>query len=358
MARRRAALMAESGIQRAAAELQSQNLGRATKSDAWSTLGNQGGTAYAVGSDSFRIQVLDAGSRVNIQTADHDTLVRLPLSADQVDALMDWREKGQTARPAGAKDDYYNSLSKPYNAKLLPFGSVDELLQVKGFTPKLLFQAGDHAALSDLVTVDSASADLNPDGKPLLDIRSATMDQLQQIGVTSQAIGGILQGQGGVSKLGDVLLLQGMDLASAKAILSNCQVGQTPLLVGLININTASADVIAAVPGIESDMASAIVDRQSNGGFLGLGELVDVPGMDLPTLAKVVDHFCTGSRAWEVRVIGTAAGIDVAMTAALTLDDKGGVTIVREQPSPFANSAKQWNWPETASEREVVGGIW
>lgn len=56
-----------------------------------------------------------------------------------VDSLLDWRTQGPTSRPSGAKDDYYTTLSPPYQCKGAPFSTVEELLLVRGFTAWIVF---------------------------------------------------------------------------------------------------------------------------------------------------------------------------------------------------------------------------
>jgi len=56
-----------------------------------------------------------------------------------IDSLLDWREPGDTARPSGAKDAFYQALKPPYSAKKGPFSTVEELLLVQGFTAWVVF---------------------------------------------------------------------------------------------------------------------------------------------------------------------------------------------------------------------------
>lgn len=56
-----------------------------------------------------------------------------------VDSLLDWREPGDTPRPNGAKDAYYQTLEPPYNCKKALFSTIEELLLVRDFTPWVLF---------------------------------------------------------------------------------------------------------------------------------------------------------------------------------------------------------------------------
>ncbi len=59
-------------------------------------------------------------------------------------------------------------------------------------------------------------------------------------------------------------------------------------LAGVVNINTASLEVLACLPGLNRQLAQAIISfRQSNGFFSNVAWLLRVPGMT-PDLFKQV----------------------------------------------------------------------
>ncbi len=52
-----------------------------------------------------------------------------------------------------------------------------------------------------------------------------------------------------------------------------------------LNVNTATQQELAAVPGLNADLAKAIVQyREELGYFMSIDELADVPGMDKEAL--------------------------------------------------------------------------
>lgn len=52
-----------------------------------------------------------------------------------------------------------------------------------------------------------------------------------------------------------------------------------------LNVNTATQQELAAVPGLNADLAKAIVQyREEMGDFMSIDELSDVPGMDKEAL--------------------------------------------------------------------------
>lgn len=62
----------------------------------------------------------------------------------------------------------------------------------------------------------------------------------------------------------------------------------------LVNINLASADDLTSLPGVGPATASAIVrDREENGPFAGVDDLMRVSGIGEKKLAKIRDLICT-----------------------------------------------------------------
>jgi len=366
----RARLMAEGAIQRVIAELQSHNPDLALQSDTWATLGNSGATQYDVGNDGFRVQVLDAGAKVNINTAPQAQLTNLPMTSDQVAAVMDWRESQSSPRPTGAKDSYYNSLTNPYNTKLMPFESPDELLLVKGFTPDNYFQPNPDTAdlttippdtlsvpIRDLVTVDSLSADMDPNGNQKIDANSALLTQFLSDGITPSVANSIVQARQTTpfTKMADIFNnVPGIDTQSAKLIADFVMIGTTVSHSGLINVNTATAASLETIPNISSDLAQAMAQRQSSG-YQGLGDLLDVPGMNMNTFAQVIDYLCIGSAAYNVRAIGMAGNTAYAIEANLVIQTGGNIQITRERPlSPF-DAVNLWQWNGQPASHEQLG---
>src|SRR5262249_20352578 len=56
------------------------------------------------------------------------------------DAILDWIDgSSDNPRANGAKSSYYAALTPPYRCKNGPLESIEELLLVRGVTPRLLF---------------------------------------------------------------------------------------------------------------------------------------------------------------------------------------------------------------------------
>jgi type II secretory pathway component PulK len=67
-----------------------------------------------------------------------DPGLQIPVE-ELVDCLLDWREPGETPRPAGAKSDYYHQLNPPYSVGGAPLKTVEELLLIKNFSARIVY---------------------------------------------------------------------------------------------------------------------------------------------------------------------------------------------------------------------------
>jgi general secretion pathway protein K len=134
------------------------------------------------------IVVTDEGARVDLNRAPPQLLEGLikavGIDPDRVaqvrDAIVDWRDADNLRSPEGAEDDDYRRAGYPYGAKDQDFGSVSELLLVKGVT------IDDYNRLSPYLTTQS--------GRSAVDVAYADAVVLRAIpGVTEDMVQGILQ---------------------------------------------------------------------------------------------------------------------------------------------------------------------
>jgi general secretion pathway protein K len=117
---------------------------------------------------SYRLT--DESARVNLNRATREVLDRLLQEAGVeksvrdviIDSILDWRDPNDEHRLNGAESDYYLGLPTPYRSKNADFASVDELLQVRGVTPELLYGRPEAPGLAEHLTVfGSGSVNLN-----------------------------------------------------------------------------------------------------------------------------------------------------------------------------------------------------
>ncbi len=368
----RAELAAESGIQCALSVLAIQSSTATSQNDPWYSLGDMGQDRFTTTDGSFRMQVLDAASFVNLNGATQTQLQNLPLTQAQVDSLLDWEQTGQTARTDGAKDDFYNGLKYPYNTAEKALYTVDEVLQVNNFTPATLFtvQQGVNAVnlpqitlgnesyqptLYDLATVDST----NPPTTGLTNANTLATGQ-NVPGLSTGLVNQIVNAKPpqGYSSLGNLFARVPMSLTNAATVLNTLTVtatataatgaaGGTGAGTALpqikVDLNTANQAVLQSIPGITSDVAQAIVTRQTNDGFTQLGQVTQVPGITTGILAQCADSFTTNSQVFIVRVIGTVGNVSVPLEAVITLGTNTA-TITKIYHPAFNNMLAHWHW--------------
>ncbi|HVL39339.1 MAG TPA: type II secretion system protein GspK [Fimbriimonadaceae bacterium] len=367
MEARRARIAAEAGIQRALAEFLNQPEELTAVGDVWETLGSYGSERFVLNDVSFRLQILDASGLVDLNSAPEEQLQRLPLTSEQIDSLLDWRSEEREPRPEGAKDEYYNNLPRPYNTKLGPLDSVEELLLVKGFTPAALYSRQDNIVstatlvqggedeqplLVDLVTVGAQSRNVDLNGLPKLNANQVTIGQMTQRGIPPNVAAAIFQRRGTFTGLGQLLQVPGVNAQNAAAIVDNLAVNAEPVALGRVNVNTASEGVLNTLPEMAPDVALAIVQRQTTP-FNSVGELFTLPGFTLELGQQVIDRLTVNSQTFLVRVIGRAGDTEVALEASVVLEEGvPRVTSVRE--ASFGDMWRRWGWDQEPTHDIVL----
>ena len=264
------------------------------------------------------------------------------------------------AAPGGADSDYYMSLRPPYLARNGPFQSVRELLMVRGVTPKLLlgndhnqngFLDSDHdpddQGLPDsnpapppnpgwaaLLTVTDTEKNVNAAGKDrvnpqtadeaalsgvpgitqaiaraivsyrgqnqlqsLDDLLSVTAQNPNQGGNNPPAGGGQPSGQSGSGNAGSPVISQEL----LEQIADDLSLAGGTDLPGLINVNTASLDVLLCLPGVERPLAQAIINyRESTGYFDNVAGLLKVDGMTRALFKQIVPLVTARSETFRI----------------------------------------------------------
>jgi type II secretory pathway component PulK len=180
---------------------------------------------YPVGDGTVSLKIIDLERKINVNTASPDVLQQvltiMGVDADSIsvvaDSIQDWREPGDSPRLAGAKSDYYQTLTPPYYAKNAPIDDLSELLLIKGVTPEMY----------DPKTYGGSNA-----------VGHASSPFQHKLGF------GNSPGQAPDYPFG------------LKDIF-------TPVSRGIVNINTADANVLQAVLGVDESVAAAIITQRA-----------------------------------------------------------------------------------------------
>lgn len=142
----RALYLANAGINYAIAKLKKDtNLYDALNED-WASKGE-----VEVEKGKFSFYIEDEERKINLNTAPKSILEKLGLAEEVVCNIIDWRDTDDNMTlPAGAEDEYYQTLNLPYHCKNTSFESLEELLLVKGMTKEILYGEG---GISQWITV-------------------------------------------------------------------------------------------------------------------------------------------------------------------------------------------------------------
>ncbi|WP_287926516.1 type II secretion system protein GspK [Diaphorobacter sp.] len=153
----KARALADAGIHRGLYELGKP----ATDAERWLANGRE--YAFTLDDTEIRVSMRDEAAKIDLNTA-NDTLLKSLLQsaglseedANQLlDAILDWRDADDLARPQGAERDRYEAQGLPYIPPNAPFRTVEELQQVIGINPGL------YRRLAGALTVHSRQAGIN-----------------------------------------------------------------------------------------------------------------------------------------------------------------------------------------------------
>jgi type II secretory pathway component PulK len=367
----RAQTAADGAVQQALAVLSTGNEYLVTNNDTWAQLGSTGTEEFDFpDNSSFRMQVVDAGSLINLNSASQQQLQELPLDQDQVDCLLDWIQAGENPRSDGAKDQFYNALPVPYNAKLGPLTTVNELLLVDNWTAQTLYQPptdsttltmptdenGNILPLASLFTVDSGSPNTSTTGATLvnLDTRTVSTAALRRIGINPQMSAEILS-RVPIANFKALFQLPGMNLSTMSLLANAVTFTTATRTTGKIDLNTASQTVLQSLPFMNSATAATVVSQQSTG-YTSLGAFVAGAGLPAATIAQIADDFTVGSDTWIVRAYGQCGGVGIAEEAVVGLrGTTAQIEVISVNRLHTAGIPSWWGWDQASTSTQQAG---
>jgi len=181
-------------------------------------LGNGSFTiSYLYIDDNFRRQqvlygLVDEESKININTAGRNVLMRLlhivatpneEEARDIAEAMIAWRELGQTQTTGFYSDEYYSNLLYSYETKNADFELIDELLLIRGMTQEIFDK------IKPFVTVY---------GDGLINMNTAPYEVLLSLGLDPYVVRKILsvrRGNDGIeATLDDFIFQRSYDIAA------------------------------------------------------------------------------------------------------------------------------------------------
>jgi type II secretory pathway component PulK len=273
----------------------------------------------ATTSPQLSFALVDEASKMNLNSVSSNMLVNLPnMTADFLSAILDWRDTNSN----NGSQASYSMLNPPYQCKGAPFETVDELRLVRGADMDVLLGEDFNRngvldpneddenhdgtltpGMLEYFTVYSREPVTNSDGTARVNISvltaasstdlrsvletnisSSRADQiLAQLGLTSGPTRPGGPGGGGntgpprggppgavAAAVPFASLLQfyrksGMTVDELGSVANLLTVTNGTYILGRVNVNTASAAVLACLPGMTPDLAQTLVNyRQTN----------------------------------------------------------------------------------------------
>jgi len=250
------------------------------------------GSGYSKGNTPV-FGLVDEASKLNLNTATREMLEALPLMTTELaGAIMDWRDTDSDLSADGAESQNYLLCDPPYNCKNSSFETIEELRLLIGGDPEILYEEdpnlngildpnednGDltppkdnqdgrlDAGILEYLTVYSREPNKRSDGSKRINIRNDQERQLNQL----------LQDQLGQARADEIQKAVGSNLANVRSVLefyirskmtpdeflqiadALC-VSDDEYTTGLVNVNTACAEVLACLPGIGNEYANQLV---------------------------------------------------------------------------------------------------
>ncbi len=248
--------------------------------------------------------LVDEASKLNLNTATAAMLELLPrMTPELASAIVDWRDADSEVTELGAEDETYLIRNPSYFCKNSPFESVDELRLLSGAEAEILYGEDlNRNGILDLnendssitLPLDDRNGRLDPGileyvttvtKEPLTTTNGTQRINIRQNAGQNQQLRSVMETALGTSRANQILAALGNgtinsvlefyirgrmtadELALIEGDIYSAQGNAAP--EGLININTASEQVLACIPGIGPDLAPSIVGyRQSNSGRL------------------------------------------------------------------------------------------
>lgn len=93
-----------------------------------------------------------------------------------LDAISDWVDKDNTEHLQGAEESYYRSLTPPYSCRNNKMTSPEELLLIKGMTPRIVYGDQDHEGILNYITTAGEDGKINLNTAPLVVLQALSSE--------------------------------------------------------------------------------------------------------------------------------------------------------------------------------------
>jgi DNA uptake protein ComE-like DNA-binding protein len=218
------------------------------------------------------------------------------MTAELAGSIIDWRDTDQELTEGGAESEYYLLLESPYYCKDDHLETVEEVLMIKGADRQWLFgedanrnnvldwneNDADKTAPDDngngvldpgffnYVTVYSYQNNKSQDGRELINVNdkknTSKLSNLikSAVGDDYFTIMNRIRAKNHYSNLIELYYTSRMEYDDFASIIDSITTSDKKRINGLININTASADVLLCLPGLEQSDVDMVMQKRSS----------------------------------------------------------------------------------------------
>jgi DNA uptake protein ComE-like DNA-binding protein len=322
--------------------------------------------------DTHYFGIRDEASKLNLNTASEEMLLKLPgMTSELAGAIIDWRDEDSEVSGSGAEKEYYLLLDEPYYAKNDYFETVEEVLLVKGADQEMLYgedwnrngvlddnenDADDSApddnrngsldrGFYDYVTVYSKTPNLNSDGEQRVDVSQGGQElasiletvvtdefRLQQLimDINNATYESVLE----------FYLNSGLTAEEFIQIEDQISVSSEEEIDGLININTASKEVLMCLPGLEESDVDALIETRSDDDTDTDSLLWVAEVLDTDKVAAIGKYISNESSRYSADIVGVSGDGRSYCRYRVVVDASGGGFDIL-----YWKSLKHLGWP-------------
>ena len=293
----------------------------------------------------FSVVVEDESGKLNVNTVTKKQLMELEGMTESIaDSILDWRDENDEVQGSGTEGGYYSNLRPGYEIRNGPFRTVRELLLVRGVTRELLF--GEDTNMNGILDYnenDGAASRPkdNGDGKLALgwyryltctswatnkdgygadrvNINEASESELQNtLGLSESHAKWIVENRNrGFRSIGDLIERNSpkepsdrrtnralrLDLQTFMGIADRITVKDEDILMGLVNVNTASAEVLRVLFEDDQEQANALMNYRNTVlyGLSSIADLLQVEAIGVDGFKKLAEHVTVRSNVFRV----------------------------------------------------------
>jgi type II secretory pathway component PulK len=235
--------------------------------------------------------------KVNLNSASLETLLKLPsMTAELASSIIDWRDSNQEITAGGAESEYYLLLSDPYQCKNASLETIEEVLLIKGADQQILYGEDTNrngildtnendaeqslpsdnangrldAGFLNYVTINSYELNTDADGNPRINVNDGR-SQTQLAALLQQTAGSDytrymsnIRRRRNYRNLLEVYYVSQIPYDIFNKIIDKLTTSNQEKTAGLININSASEEVLLCLPGLEQSDVDAMIKHRTS----------------------------------------------------------------------------------------------